>query len=101
MYSRFRLAHLPLALLAASSPSLEAEEAAEEGIQNGGAYREGEGKIVELDDVVVTAQQELKQAPGVSIITAAYPRHLAGRAGGDGHAGGAGQRHRHPSPPVP
>lgn len=38
MYSRFRLAHLPLALLAVSSPSLEAEEAAEEGAQDGGAY---------------------------------------------------------------
>ncbi|MEE4461139.1 TonB-dependent siderophore receptor, partial [Azotobacter chroococcum] len=70
MYSRFRLAHLPLALLAVSSPSLEAEEAAEEGAQDSGAYQEGEGSVLALDDVLVTAERELKQAPGVSIITA-------------------------------
>lgn len=70
MYSRFRLAHLPLALLAVSSPSLEAEEAAEEGARDGGAYQEGEGSVLALDDVLVTAERELKQAPGVSIITA-------------------------------
>lgn len=70
MYSRFRLAHLPLALLAVSSPSLEAEEAAEEGARDSGAYQEGEGSVLALDDVLVTAERELKQAPGVSIITA-------------------------------
>jgi len=73
MYSRFRLAHLPLALLAVVSHPLKAVEAAEETLQSessGGAYRKRGDTTVELDDVLVTAEQELKQAPGVSIITA-------------------------------
>ncbi|SFX43698.1 TonB-dependent receptor plug domain-containing protein, partial [Azotobacter vinelandii] len=72
MYSRFRLAHLPLALLAVSSPLLAeaAEEVTgEEGAAGDGSYRAEEGAL-ELDDVLVTAERELKQQPGVSIITA-------------------------------
>ncbi|ACO79848.1 outer membrane receptor FepA [Azotobacter vinelandii CA] len=71
MYPRFRLAHLPLALLAVSSPFLEAAEetTTEEGAAGDGSYRAEEGAL-ELDDVLVTAERELKQAPGVSIITA-------------------------------
>jgi len=71
MQSRFKLSHLSLAIVAASlSPcTLFAAEAVDAEVDALSAAAEPTDAIT-LKDAVVTAKQELKQAPGVSIITA-------------------------------
>lgn len=71
MQSRFKLSHLSLAIVAASlSPcTLFAAEVVDAEIDALSAAAEPTDAIT-LKDAVVTAKQELKQAPGVSIITA-------------------------------
>ncbi len=71
MQSRFKLSHLSLAIVAASlSPcTLFATEAVDAEVDALSAVAEPTDAI-KLKDAVVTAKQELKQAPGVSIITA-------------------------------
>ena len=71
MQSRFKLSHLSLAIVAASlSPCmLFAAEAVDAEVDALSAAAEPTDAIT-LKDAVVTAKQELKQAPGVSIITA-------------------------------
>ena len=71
MQSRFKLSHLSLAIVAASlSPcTLFAAEAVDAEVDALSAAAEPIDAI-KLKDAVVTAKQELKQAPGVSIITA-------------------------------
>lgn len=66
MQPQFRLSHLFMALLAASPSTLLADTSAVEG--SGAATQDA----MELSDthVVATAEQELKQASGVSLITA-------------------------------
>ena len=71
MQLRFKLSHLSLAVLAASlSPALliaaEVPPAQAEGL----SATADQPRAIKLNDTVVTAKQELKQAPGVSIITA-------------------------------
>ncbi|OHC21122.1 MAG: outer membrane receptor protein [Pseudomonadales bacterium RIFCSPHIGHO2_02_FULL_60_43] len=71
MQSRFKLSHLSLAIVAASlSPcTLFAAEVVDAEVDTLSAAAEPTNAI-KLKDAVVTAKQELKQAPGVSIITA-------------------------------
>lgn len=71
MQSRFKLSHLSLAIVAASlSPcTLFAAEVVDAEVDALSAAAEPTDAIT-LKDAVVTAKQELKQAPGVSIITA-------------------------------
>ena len=71
MQSRFKLSHLSLAIVAASlSPcTLFAAEVVDAEVDALSAAAEPTDAI-KLKDAVVTAKQELKQAPGVSIITA-------------------------------
>lgn len=71
MQSRFKLSHLSLAIVAASlSPCmLFAAEVVDAEVDALSAAAEPTDAIT-LKDAVVTAKQELKQAPGVSIITA-------------------------------
>ncbi|MFG0723762.1 TonB-dependent siderophore receptor [Pseudomonas sp. GLN_6] len=71
MQSRFKLSHLSLAIVAASlSPcTLFAADVVEAEADALSAAAEPTDAIT-LKDAVVTAKQELKQAPGVSIITA-------------------------------
>ncbi|MCR4511190.1 TonB-dependent siderophore receptor [Pseudomonas sp. 32.2.56] len=71
MQSRFKLSHLSLAIVAASlSPcTLFAAEVLDAEVDALSAAAEPTDAIT-LKDAVVTAKQELKQAPGVSIITA-------------------------------
>lgn len=71
MQSRFKLSHLSLAIVAASlSPcTLFAAEVVDAEVDALSAVAEPTDAI-KLKDAVVTAKQELKQAPGVSIITA-------------------------------
>ncbi|MDR7024773.1 TonB-dependent siderophore receptor [Pseudomonas peli] len=71
MQSRFKLSHLSLAIVAASlSPcTLFAAEVVDAEVDALSAAAEPIDAI-KLKDAVVTAKQELKQAPGVSIITA-------------------------------
>lgn len=71
MQSRFKLSHLSLAIVAASlSPcTLFAAEVVDAEVDALSAAAEPTNAI-KLKDAVVTAKQELKQAPGVSIITA-------------------------------
>ena len=71
MQSRFKLSHLSLAIVAASlSPcTLFAAEVVDAEFDALSAAAEPTDAI-KLKDAVVTAKQELKQAPGVSIITA-------------------------------
>lgn len=71
MQSRFKLSHLSLAIVAASlSPcTLFAAEVVDAEMDALSAAAEPTDAIT-LKDAVVTAKQELKQAPGVSIITA-------------------------------
>ncbi|WNF48392.1 TonB-dependent siderophore receptor [Pseudomonas sp. SG20056] len=71
MQSRFKLSHLSLAIVAASlSPcTLFAADVVDAEIDALSAAAEPTDAIT-LKDAVVTAKQELKQAPGVSIITA-------------------------------
>ncbi|WAC43802.1 TonB-dependent siderophore receptor [Pseudomonas sp. SL4(2022)] len=71
MQSRFKLSHLSLAIVAAGlSPcTLFAADAVDAEVDALSATAEPADAIT-LKDAVVTAKQELKQAPGVSIITA-------------------------------
>ena len=71
MQSRFKLSHLSLAIVAASlSPcTLFAADVVDAEVDALSAAAEPTDAI-KLKDAVVTAKQELKQAPGVSIITA-------------------------------
>lgn len=71
MQSRFKLSHLSLAIVAASlSPcTLFAADVVDAEVDALSAAAEPTDAIT-LKDAVVTAKQELKQAPGVSIITA-------------------------------
>ncbi|WP_347506251.1 TonB-dependent siderophore receptor [Pseudomonas anguilliseptica] len=71
MQSRFMLSHLSLAVVAASlSPcTLFAAEVVDAEVDALSAAAEP-ADAIKLKDAVVTAKQELKQAPGVSIITA-------------------------------
>ena len=71
MQSRFKLSHLSLAIVAASlSPcTLFAADVVDAEFDALSAVAEPTDAI-KLKDAVVTAKQELKQAPGVSIITA-------------------------------
>lgn len=71
MQSRFKLSHLSLAIVAASlSPcTLFAADVVDAEVDALSAAAEPIDAI-KLKDAVVTAKQELKQAPGVSIITA-------------------------------
>ena len=71
MQSRFKLSHLSLAIVAASlSPcTLFAAEEVNAEVDALSATAEP-ADAIKLKDAVVTAKQELKQAPGVSIITA-------------------------------
>lgn len=71
MQSRFKLSHLSLAIVAASlSPcTLFAADVVDAEVDALSAVAEPTDAI-KLKDAVVTAKQELKQAPGVSIITA-------------------------------
>ena len=71
MQSRFKLSHLSLAIVAASlSPcTLFAADVVDAEVDALSAAAEPTNAI-KLKDAVVTAKQELKQAPGVSIITA-------------------------------
>jgi len=71
MQSRFKLSHLSLAIVAASlSPcTLFAAEGVNAEVDALSATAEP-ADAIKLKDAVVTAKQELKQAPGVSIITA-------------------------------
>lgn len=71
MQSRFKLSHLSLAIVAASlSPcTLFAADVVDAEVDALSAAAEPTN-AVKLKDAVVTAKQELKQAPGVSIITA-------------------------------
>ncbi|WP_394239035.1 TonB-dependent siderophore receptor [Pseudomonas anguilliseptica] len=71
MQSRFKLSHLSLAVVAASlSPcTLFAAEVVDAEVDALSAAAEP-ADAIKLKDAVVTAKQELKQAPGVSIITA-------------------------------
>lgn len=70
MQSRFKLSHLSLAIVAASlSPcTLFAADVVDAEVDALSAAAEPTNAI-KLKDAVVTAKQELKQAPGVSIIT--------------------------------
>jgi len=69
----FKLRYLPLALLSLSAPVMGqmviGEEGAEADASQEGALSLGDDAL-ELGDMLVTAAEELKQAPGVSIITA-------------------------------
>ncbi|PKM26216.1 MAG: TonB-dependent siderophore receptor [Gammaproteobacteria bacterium HGW-Gammaproteobacteria-13] len=71
MQSRFKLSHLSLAIVAASlSPcTLFAADVVDAEVDALSATAEP-ADAIKLKDAVVTAKQELKQAPGVSIITA-------------------------------
>ncbi|MDF3196868.1 TonB-dependent siderophore receptor [Pseudomonas sp. 1928-m] len=71
MQSRFKLSHLSLAIVAASlSPcTLFAADVVDVEVDALSATAEP-ADAIKLKDAVVTAKQELKQAPGVSIITA-------------------------------
>lgn len=71
MQSRFKLSHLSLAIVAASlSPcTLFAADVVDAELDALSATAEP-ADAIKLKDAVVTAKQELKQAPGVSIITA-------------------------------
>ncbi|CAD5106407.1 FepA family TonB-dependent siderophore receptor [Zestomonas carbonaria] len=77
MYPQFKLSHLSLALLAASVPSLALAEPLELDpnsvpVESTDLPVAGSEQALELGEthVLGTAEQELKQAPGVSIITA-------------------------------
>ena len=71
MKSRFKLSHLSLAIVAVSlSPStLFAAEVVDAEVDALSTAAEP-ANAIKLKDALVTAKQELKQAPGVSIITA-------------------------------
>ncbi|TWH64457.1 ferric enterobactin receptor [Azomonas agilis] len=73
MYPCFKLRYLPLALMSLSSPVLGqmviGDEVGEEDSATDNAQAATE-KSLQLEHVLVTAAEELKQAPGVSIITA-------------------------------
>ena len=70
MYPQFRRGHLAAAVLFASSSLLGGQALAED--ERLEELDERAESVVQLGDEVVlgTAEQELKQAPGVSIITA-------------------------------
>lgn len=75
MYLRFKLNHLTLSLLTASSPAMAqivVEEKKDDPLveKTLEITNEQSNNSLEIGQVVVTAQEELKQAPGVSIITA-------------------------------
>ncbi len=77
MQPRFKLSHLTLAVLAMSAPCLGSAasleiEGAEVPMEASDLPVDGTRQAMELEDthVLGTAEQELKQAPGVSIITA-------------------------------
>ncbi|MBD9482127.1 FepA family TonB-dependent siderophore receptor [Pseudomonas sp. PDM14] len=77
MQSRFKLSHLSLALLAASAPSMLLAAPLEIGlddvpVESTDLPVDGTDQALQLQEtrVLGTAEQELKQAPGVSIITA-------------------------------
>ncbi|WP_394561014.1 FepA family TonB-dependent siderophore receptor [Aquipseudomonas alcaligenes] len=65
MQSRFKLSYLTLALLAAAAPSMSQAETQD-------AVAEESAELLQLgeSEVLGTAEEELKQAPGVSVITA-------------------------------
>lgn len=75
MQSRFKLSHLSMAILAASLSPMALAAAAEQeleldALEPNQAEASDSREALQLNDTVVTAKQELKQAPGVSIITA-------------------------------
>jgi ferric enterobactin receptor len=79
MYSKFSLSHLAAAVMLAYAPgALQAQEAEEPGDEESTAPLQSEASQAASDNalelqgahVVGTAEEELKQAPGVSIITA-------------------------------
>lgn len=77
MQPRFKLSHLSMALLAASTPELLIAAPLEIGLdevpeQNSVMTVDGDDQALELHEtrVLGTAEEELKQAPGVSLITA-------------------------------
>ncbi|WP_454255837.1 FepA family TonB-dependent siderophore receptor [Pseudomonas sp. Marseille-Q8238] len=75
MCSRFKLSHLSLALLTASMPSMLLAEEVDPNkvpVESSDLPVAGSEQALELVEtrVLGTAEQELKQAPGVSVITA-------------------------------
>ncbi|WP_043311447.1 FepA family TonB-dependent siderophore receptor [Pseudomonas sp. ML96] len=64
MQSRFKLSYLTLALLAAAAPSMSLAETKDSAEESTELLQLGES------EVLGTAEEELKQAPGVSVITA-------------------------------
>lgn len=74
MHPSFKLRYLSLALMTLSSPAVGqmviGEDIGEEGQASDSAGNVSSEEAVHLEHVLVTAAEELKQAPGVSIITA-------------------------------